>query len=226
MVRLYFYVEGQTEQEFCGRILREHLASFGVFVQGAILAATKRRHASVWRGGGRHYLPWKNDLIRLLKQDQSFEARFTTMFDFYHLPVDFPGKSKMSLTDPYLKTACLEQAFAADLSDRRLIPYLQLHEFETLLFADAQTFGEYFHNATRQVERLESAVRDCPEIERINEGQHTHPAARLTEIFPDFEKRTAGIFLAEYIGLPTIRAKCPHFNEWLTRLEQLTTTSV
>ena len=39
MIRLYFYVEGQTEQEYAARVLRPHLAGFGVQVMGAVRAA-------------------------------------------------------------------------------------------------------------------------------------------------------------------------------------------
>ena len=35
------------------------------------------------------------------------------------------------------------------------------------------------------------------------------------------EKTTAGPLVAETIGLPSMRQKCPHFNQWLTRLESL-----
>jgi len=38
MVRLYFYVEGQTEQEYVRRVLMPYLAGFGVQVMGAVLA--------------------------------------------------------------------------------------------------------------------------------------------------------------------------------------------
>jgi hypothetical protein len=221
MVRLYFYVEGQTEQEFCGRILKEHLAAHGVAVQGAVLAATRRRRGVVWRGGGRHYAPWKNDLMRLLKQESAAEVRFTTMFDLYHLPSDFPGQSAALPADPFIKAAALESALAADIDDERLIPYIQLYEFETLLFAGPRAFGEYFPRSARQVEQVEAMVKVEPELERINDGQHTHPSARLCQVFPDFDKRTAGIFLVEYIGLSAIREKCRHFNDWLTRLENL-----
>jgi hypothetical protein len=81
MVRLYFYVEGQTEQEYVHRVLRPHLAGFGVAVMGAVLAASGRRHGHVFRGGGRQYQPMRNDLGRLLRQDGHADARFTTMFD-------------------------------------------------------------------------------------------------------------------------------------------------
>ena len=83
MVRLYFYVEGQTEQEYAARVLRPHLAAFEVQVMGAVLAASGRKHGHVSRGGGRRYQPMRKDLGNLLRQHKSADTRFTTMFDLY-----------------------------------------------------------------------------------------------------------------------------------------------
>ena len=69
MVRLYFYVEGQTEQEYVARVLSPHLTGFGVQVMGSVRAASGRKHGHVSRGGGRHYQPMRNDLGNLLRQD-------------------------------------------------------------------------------------------------------------------------------------------------------------
>ena len=66
MVRLYFYVEGQTEQEYVARVLRPHLANFGVWVMGSVLAASGRKHGHTSRGGGRRYQPMRKDLGNLL----------------------------------------------------------------------------------------------------------------------------------------------------------------
>ena len=62
MVRLYFYVEGQTEQEYVRRVLMPHLAVFGVHVMGPVLAASGRRHGQVARGGGRRYQRMRNGI--------------------------------------------------------------------------------------------------------------------------------------------------------------------
>ncbi len=91
MVRLYFYVEGQTEQEYVHRVLRPHLAGFEVWVMGAVLAASGREHGHVYRGGGKSYPPMRNDLGNLLRQHAHADARFTTMFDLYKLYKGFPG---------------------------------------------------------------------------------------------------------------------------------------
>jgi hypothetical protein len=57
--------------------------------------------------------------------------------------------------------------------------------------------------------------------EDINDGPNTFPSKRIKDQFPDYKKLLAGVKAAELIGLPTIRAKCPHFNEWVTKLERI-----
>src|SRR5437764_7165954 len=81
MIRLYFYVEGQTEQEYASRVLRPHLARFGVQVMGAVLAASGRKHGHVSRGGGGRYQPMRRALGNLLREHAHTDTRFTTMFD-------------------------------------------------------------------------------------------------------------------------------------------------
>ncbi|MBQ7585779.1 MAG: DUF4276 family protein [Desulfovibrionaceae bacterium] len=43
----------------------------------------------------------------------------------------------------------------------------------------------------------------------------------LLKKIPEYDKATAGVSIVGRIGLPTLRAKCPHFNEWLHQLEEL-----
>jgi hypothetical protein len=57
----------------------------------------------------------------------------------------------------------------------------------------------------------------------INDGEETAPSKRIGKEIPDYlgAKPTAGPIIAGKIGLETMRMKCPHFNEWLTKLENL-----
>ncbi len=65
------------------------------------------------------------------------------MFDLYGLPRDFPGqKESRRLTDPYQKAAILEKELAQDIEDNRFTPYIQLHEFETLIFPDLRFLSQ------------------------------------------------------------------------------------
>ena len=225
MTRLYFYVEGQTEQAFVKRVLKPHLATFGVMVMGAILKASARSAGIIHRGGG-NFAPARNDLLNLLKLHRGADVRFTTMFDLYALPSDFPGLaatcSKQHL--PYERVKYLEEALSEDIADRRLIPHLQLFEFESILLADPTVFSLIYDNAEAGIAKLQAAVRresGCPEL--VDDGPDTAPSKRIIQQFPRYlnGKTTDGVDAAECIPLPTVRACSPHFNQWLQTLESL-----
>ena len=57
--------------------------------------------------------------------------------------------------------------------------------------------------------------------ELINDGHDTAPSKRILEQIPAYKKATAGVTVTEKTGLSTLRAKCKHFHEWLSCLEQL-----
>ena len=94
MPRLYLFAEGQTEQTFADTVLKPHLARFGVYMHKPVLIAHARKKGTVHRGGGRKYLPMKNDIARFLKQDSAADVFFTTMIDLYALHTGFPGATR------------------------------------------------------------------------------------------------------------------------------------
>lgn len=57
------------------------------------------------------------------------------MLDFYGLPEDFPGQDSRP-TQARAAVAHLEHCASNAVGNPRFIPYLSLHEFEALLFAD------------------------------------------------------------------------------------------
>ena len=225
MIRLYFYVEGQTEQEYVARVLRPHLADFGVQVMGAVLAASGRRHGQVSRGGGSRYEPMRKDLGFLLRQHKGADARFTTMFDLYALHSGFPGwdEADKQRHIPHERVLTLERAFAADVDDHRFIPHIQLHEFETILLCDPSHFAlEYDHSAAG-IAALQAAVAEATSPELVNDHEATAPSKRIIAQFPQYsgQKTTVGVELAQCVGIDTTRSQCAHFDEWLKRLESL-----
>lgn len=226
MIRLYFYVEGQTERFYAETVLRDHLAGFGVMVEAAILAATRRRHGIVSRGGGRHYQPMKDDLLRLMRDNRGQDVRFTTMFDLYGLHSDFPGSDEArKLTHvPHRRVKKLEESLFDNVGDRRLVPHIQLHEFETILFCDLDAFEIQYQNCQKQVDALRAdagELVDRPEL--IDDGQHSAPSKRIAKYFVTYpsDKPTAPVNIATMIDLAVIRNRCPHFAQWLTTLESL-----
>ncbi len=225
MARLYMFAEGPTEQVFSTTLLAPHLANAGVFLQAAVLIAHARRRRVVHRGGGRNYLAMKNDILRFLAQERGADVFFTTMIDLYAISAHFPQleESRKLSHLPQKRVEFLEQAFGNDIGDQRFIPHIQIHEYEAYLFSDPDCFLDFYPRAPKGIEALKviAGAYETPEL--INDGQHTAPSKRITECFPDYEgaKPTVGTQVAQCIGLQKIRDKCPHFNSWLSRLEQL-----
>ena len=224
MPRLHLFAEGSTEQVFASKVLQPHLADFEVWLQRPTRVAHARKKGRTHRGGGRHFAPMQKDIMRRLMRDRNSDVYFTTMIDLYALYDDFPGRSeadKLSF-DPYRRVASLERSWQEETADDRFIPYIQLHEFEAYLFADVSKFVE-MGMPGRAIAALQNVVDKAKSPERIDDGQHTAPSKRIISQFSKYNKITIGLQVAEKIGLPAIRAECPHFDAWIRRLERLGT---
>ncbi|MEX2174614.1 MAG: DUF4276 family protein [Pirellulaceae bacterium] len=138
MPRLYLFAEGPTELTFADTVLKPHLANRGVFLEGPVLIAHARKKGRVHRGGGRKYVPMKNDILRFLRQEKGADVFFTTMIDLYAIHAEFPGlaAAEKLRNMPHKRVEFLERAFADDIGDDRFIPFIQLHEYEAYLFCD------------------------------------------------------------------------------------------
>ena len=226
MPRLHLFAEGYTELFFATKVLQPHLAAFGVWLQNPCLVAHAYKKGRIHRGGGRHFGPMQKDIVRRLKEEANSDVYFTTMIDLYALYNDFPGRSEAEKLrfDPYRRVASLEGSWQNVTADNRFIPYIQLHEFEAYLFADVSKFAEW-ECPSHAISALQDMADIAKSPERIDDGQHTAPSKRIITQFSKYKKlkTTIGPQMAEMIGLSAIRAKCPHFDEWIRRLERLGT---
>jgi len=100
----------------------------------------------------------------------------------------------------------------------RFIPYIAMHEFEALLFSNSTILAQKLNVRKSNVD---SILDECGEPENIDDSPQAAPSKRLESLSPQFKKTTTGIAIAKEIGLPTIREKCPIFNEWFTKIERL-----
>jgi hypothetical protein len=219
------FAEGPTELAFADTLLKPHLANFRVYLHPPVLIAHAKKKGKVHRGGGRKYLPMKNDIGRFLAQEKSDDVFFTAMIDLYGLSADFPGLADAEKLRhvPYKRVEALQKAFADDIGDQRFVPYIQLHEYEAYLFADPTWFGYFYDHHEKQIAALTAIAAEHASPELINDGQHTAPSKRIIAQLPDYEdaKSALGPQLAELIGLEVIRRNCPHFAAWLSRLQAL-----
>ncbi len=223
-VRLHITAEGQTEEKFVRRILQPQLAPMNIFVDArSVLTSRDKKAGKSYRGGLLSYEKAKKDIMDWIKQDNNPECRFSTMFDLYALPDDFPGAQEAkNIQDPYAKVDFLEKRLAEDIDHQGFIPYIQQFEFEALLFADLDKFAlEYleYDKAIEQLKHTLQSFKDNPEL--INDGPNTAPSKRILAEIPEYSKVGSGVIITGMIGLDRIRSKCRHFNDWICRLEGL-----
>ncbi len=226
MIRLHVTAEGKTERIFVKQVLAPHLAQYDIVADArSVLTGRDRRASREYRGGIGSYKKAREDILTWLKQDNHRDCRFTTMFDLYALPNDFPGYLEAREKDPYERVRVIERSIKQDIMNaldiqHEVIPYIQLHEFEALILADPQQLRWEYLEHDHPIGNLISMVGDeNPEL--IDDGPTTAPSKRIIAEIPEYDKATAGVAVAEKIGMDTLRQKCRHFDEWITRLEQL-----
>lgn len=216
--RVIILVEGQTEERFVKTILEPYLLSKMVHPVVTILNTKTVKDGVNFKGGVTSYQQVKHDLSNLFR-DTNAKA-VTTMFDYYALPTDFPGYGKQA-GDCYEKVGFLEDTFARSVGEKTFLPYLQLHEFEALLFSSVDAIADTMPNGATRKTELDAIRQAYATPEEINNSPETCPSKRLMKLFPEYTKVVYGTLISGNIGLDTIRRECPHFNEWLTSIESL-----
>ncbi len=154
------------------------------------------------------------------------------LIDYYgiHPNHTFPKwENAHAIVDKEERMSFLEQAMFEDIDEsirHRFIPYIQLHEFEGLLFSDIDVILNNFgdHEFSDQPYLLQTSS-DFDNPEMINNGQITAPSKRLDRILENYSKVVYGSLLAQEIGLVKIREKCPRFNAWTNKLLKCSETS-
>lgn len=58
-----------------------------------------------------------------------------------------------------------------------------------------------------------------PTPEDINDDPVTAPSKRVLAAYPQYRKVLHGTMAAQAVGLENMRRACPHFRDWLERLE-------
>ena len=233
--RLLAVVEGQTEFSVLNSTVAPHLGIYGVFLYPKVIG--KPGH----KGGIRSFNAVAGEIINLFKQEPT--AIVTTFFDFYALPEDWPGleKAKQAKANGLAISqvaVLVEEAMQAVVAAQtailshaaRFIPYVQMHELETLMFAGPKEMAEGFLKPDLEGV-LAEIVSECGGCEMINDRPLLAPSKRIEKLFPSYRKgrdrnkredrRPHAPGITARIGIPAIRAACPHFNNWLERLEKI-----
>jgi hypothetical protein len=221
MTRLYVVVEGQTEESFVKQVLAPHLQQVDVWAATMVVETSRDTFGRKRRGGGR-WKQWARDLARLMRQQSGHDVRFTTMFDLYGLPDDFPELDVHgAVRDTSLRASLLEAAMGRSVGDHRFVPYLQRHEFEALVLAALDSLAKLLEDVEEDVAGIASLRELLRHVtpEDIDDGTMTAPSKRLEAAVPTYRKTVHGPLAVWAAGLPLLRSRCPRFDAWLRKLE-------
>lgn len=218
MKRVILICEGPTEQAFAKTNLQVPFISKNIYIQSPLIKAS--------RGGIVKWSKLKEQIETHLKAEP--DAFVTTFIDYYGMydKYQFPQwEEAHTIVDLNQRMEALEQGMLNDINEslrHRFIPYLQLHEFEGLLFNDINIIKNQIPiDDIVGMTELEKTFADYDNPEMINNNRTTSPSHRLMRIIRGYNKVVYGDILSEAIGLTRIRQKSPRFNNWLTKLESI-----
>ncbi len=224
MNELVVIVEGETEQAFVRDQLAGHLVLHGTSAWGVLPG--RRRN----RGGVKKWDSAKRDILRTLN-----ERRYcTTMVDYYAMPEDWPGRVDANTLPWNERADHVESKLLGEVSDlmgnsfnpRFFIPYVQLHEFEALTFANVEKLTSVVSPVSDLSEdyiqtQFAGILEKAGYPEAIDDGYDTCPSRRITGVVRAYRKRIHGPIVTRRIGIDELRKKCDHFASWLKRLERI-----
>lgn len=211
---IYILVEGATEEEFVNNCLRPYLNQYGIYDVRAILMQT----SSGFKGGDVSYSRYKRNVQLLLKREQDIIV--TSLIDFYKLKTDFPKYNEsLIILDKIKRVDFLENAISIDINDNRMVPYIQLHEFEGLLFSNHLVFDYIPNISAANLRKLRDATLEHDNPELLNDGFETAPSKRLIKLIPGYQKALHGPIMADELTVDVIKGKCVRFNSWLNNIK-------
>lgn len=215
MKRLIIVVEGDTEKEFIDNVLSPYLYLKGL----QSVSCFKIKHT---KGGLTKYRHLKTDLLNCLYEN---DVIVSTLIDFYALPKDFPQYEEATMiVNKAERLSYLEKAIIEDIQcDNNayfpnLIPYIQLHEFEALVFSSFNSIFSLFGDDEANFTEIRKIIDTHSNPEAINDGAKTAPSKRLLQLIKGYNKVVDGIMIIEETGIETVLEKCPRFNNWVEAL--------
>lgn len=217
MKRLVVIAEGETEESFVNNILIPYFNSLGIY---NCIQCFKTKHSN---GGLSKYSYIKQDIINTIYET---DVVVTTMIDFYRIPSDFPFFQHLEANATHEEQVeILETKMKEDLEQTQerkfdnFIPYIQLHEFEALIFSSIKGIDALFDRTEIDYRGLQTVIDTHPNPENINNGPNTAPSVRLKKLIPGYDKVVYGVDIIKKTGIDVVISKCPRFKEWIEKLK-------
>jgi len=217
MGRVIIIAEGQTEEKFVKEIMTPYFHRKGVYGGLEVMIIPTKTTASGKRHKGGDItsdkvIEWSKKLLRS-------KATVTTFLDYYGIDSNFIGYKESLLKNNILeKKECIENALKNEITSSKFKPYIQMYEFEGLLFSDVDEF-EWIDLDKSMIPPLKAEVESFETPEHVNNSQQTAPSKRIEKYYPQYGKVIDGNLIADVIGIEKIKEKCPLFKGWIEMIE-------
>lgn len=213
---VHILVEGPSEAAFVREVLKPYCSLRGVFITASVLSKSGQK------GGDVKFSRSKKEIYAFLRQRP--DRIVCTFVDYYGVS-EWP---KIDTIPSGATPACIaehmNQAACQGLMDSypdlqndidRYIPFVAVHEFETLLFSDSTILAREL-NVKKKV--IDKVLREFGAPERINNSPATAPSKRILSWCPGYAKVRKGLAIAKAIGIDKMRSACPLFNSFLLQI--------
>ncbi len=221
---LFILVEGATERGVVESVFARDLAEKRVYLYAKDMK-------------GNRFERFINEVEKFAKDSR--DPLITMMFDYYGMKGKWPGTAQPSGSTPHEIALSVERMISQEVEKRlgsnianRFIPYVQMHELETLLYADPEITSELLQQPEK-AEIMKREISEAGECEKINNSKETCPAKRISGHFSNYKKgdlksskrigesRLQAMSILGKIGIPQLKKTCPHFAYWYNHLETL-----
>ena len=191
MTDVYIICEGPTEVRFIKNVLAPSFGNRSLFLYPVTIGSQRKRGGNVTFD--RLYM---NVRRQLYNNRQSY---CSTLVDYYGLDSKFPGVEMAStMSNLSAKANAVAEGLVAALSGTieqdpllRFIPYIQMHEFEALMFSDPADFADALGQPDLRNDFVEIRQKfETPE--HIDNSPFTAPSKRILALYPGIRKTFNG----------------------------------
>jgi hypothetical protein len=211
-------VEGQTEQRFCHHVLGPYLFAQSGHIVIATPVTTNNKRGT--KGGAVNWDKFRHHVQTWQRQTPG--QIHTMMFDLYGLSTSFPGYHDSIKLSGAERASKIEEKIRGEIGHQLFHPYIQVYEFEALLFSDPDHIQARLGKPNKSIiPNLQDLTQQFETPEHINDGPETAPSKRLLTYYPTYRKVDDGIVIAQAISIEIMRHKCTRFNHWIQLLLNL-----
>lgn len=218
-IEIIVIVEGKTEEIFINSLLKQYLSYKDIYMTPIQISKPGQKGGDV-----KFSRAVKDITIHMKQRNDTYVSLF---IDYYGLRQDWPGLTQANKETEPLKIASIinnatHEAINNELSeyssDSRFIPYVNVHEFEALLFSDLGCLASLLKIKQSEIDNI---LKEFGDPEKIDNSPITAPSKRIEGLFPRYKKTSTGIIIARDIGIDRMRNKCRVFNNWINQIENI-----